>query len=258
MEDKHRKALVVAFYLSKFDKTAYERLSFENKTKTHKRIGEILDVKPNTIKNMRDQFDYVLDNDRRGWQKELSKSRLQTFERFDDLEENSLFTIVTDILNDPKLVKEPELKEAIDAINENEDGAKRNYSFSALRGKTGQAAEDYFMTNFKRIFSEKMSIKDCTCNDTRTHGCGYDFEVTVNNHKKYVEIKGLSDVRGNVLFTDKEWGCALKHKTDYILIVIKNMNNTPEVEFIENPASKFSPKRKIQRIVQVNWILENV
>lgn len=44
MELSHKKALVVAFYLSKFDRIAYENLGFGNMTLTHRKIGEALGV----------------------------------------------------------------------------------------------------------------------------------------------------------------------------------------------------------------------
>jgi len=51
MENNHKLALYVSYYLSRFDKIAYERLGFGKQQLTHKRIGEILGVNPHTIQN---------------------------------------------------------------------------------------------------------------------------------------------------------------------------------------------------------------
>lgn len=260
LELSHKKALIIAFYLSKFDRIAYENLALGNMTKTHKKIGEILGVKPNTIKNMRDEFDAVLDNGRKGWwQKNLSKTRVQTIENFDNLEENSLKELVQDILRYPELEQEPELKEIVQTINEDgEDKRKNKYSFSSARAQTGQFAEIFFIDNHKQILSENLQLNNYECIDTRNHGCGYDFEITSGKVKKYIEIKGMSANNGGILFTDKEWSCALQHKLDYILIIIKNVNEKPKVEVIQNPASIFKPQKRIQQIVQINWFVDKL
>lgn len=151
MKDNHKKALIIAFYLSKFDRAAYKHLSYGNMTDTHKKIGNILDVNPNTIKNMRDEFDSVLYNARKGWwQKPLSKTRLQTIEKFNNLSESSLNAIVVNILNNSDLQNEEVIKDILITIDNNNENlkAKRNYSFSVSRGQTGLAAENYFINNY--------------------------------------------------------------------------------------------------------------
>ncbi len=260
MEDNHKKALIIAFYLSKFDRAAYKHLSYGNMTDTHKKIGNILDVKPNTIKNMRDEFDSVLDNARKGWwQKPLSKTRLQTIEKFDNLSESSLNAIVVNILNNSDLQNEEVIKDVLITIDDNNENlkAKRDYSFSVSRGQTGLAAENYFINNYVDIL-HNTGMKNCTFIDTRNCGCGYDFEIISKDCTKFLEVKGLSGEKGSILFTDKEWNTALKLKEDYILLVVKNINIKPEVQLIINPAEKYNPFPKAQQIVQVNWIIKNL
>ncbi len=76
MESNHKFALNLSYYLSCFDKIAYEHLGFGKQQLTHKRIGEILGINPNTIQNWRDQFDPIHGN-RKGWyQREMTQSRL--------------------------------------------------------------------------------------------------------------------------------------------------------------------------------------
>lgn len=260
MEDNHKKALIVAFYLSKFDRTAYKHLQFGNMTDTHKQIGHILNVNANTIKNMRDEFDSVLANDRRGWwQKPLSKTRLQTMEKFNNLSETSLYAIVSEVLNNPASQNDNVINEVLITIDDNFENpkSKRNYSFSITRGQTGLAAENYFINNYTDIL-QSIGLDTCSYIDTRTCGCGYDFEIISNGRKKFLEVKGISAGKGNVLFTDKEWSTALQYKEDYILLIIKNISDTPEAKIIINPAEKYQPTPKVQQIVQVNWIIRDL
>lgn len=260
MDDNHKKALIIAFYLSKFDRMAYKHLKFGNMTDTHKKIGIILNVNPNTIKNMRDEFDSVLDNGRKGWwQKPLSKTRLQTIEKFDNLSESSLNAIVVDILNKSNTQNEEVIKDVLITIDDNNEylKAKRCYSFSTSRGKTGLAAENYFISNYVDIL-QNIGLKSCSYIDTRSCGCGYDFEIIADECKKYLEVKGLSGEQGSILFTDKEWNTALKFKEQYILLVVKNVNIKPEIKFIINPAEKYKPFPYIQQVVQINWILKDL
>ena len=75
MERNRVLGLVCGYYLSKFDKIAYEHLGYKTQAETHIAIGEILHVLPNTIKNWRDEFDPVHENTRRGWhQRPMARS----------------------------------------------------------------------------------------------------------------------------------------------------------------------------------------
>jgi hypothetical protein len=99
MEQKHRSALIVAYYLSKFDRVAYEKLGYPTMIATHNAIGHILDVKPLTVRNMRDQFDPLHENPRVGWyQAPLGLSRTSVVEILKDMEEKELRNEVFKIL----------------------------------------------------------------------------------------------------------------------------------------------------------------
>ena len=95
MKEENKLALIVAFYLSKFDVLAYESLGFGGSVSTHKTIGDILDVKANTIKNMRDEFDPLHDNPRKGWhQRELTGSREEVAKQYKNYTEKELLALV--------------------------------------------------------------------------------------------------------------------------------------------------------------------
>ena len=83
MKESHSLSLIAAYYLSKYDETAYKELGFRSSTMTHIEIGRALGVNPNTVKNMRDEFDPLHDNQRAGWyQRPLRPSRAKVVEAF--------------------------------------------------------------------------------------------------------------------------------------------------------------------------------
>lgn len=100
MKEENKLALVVGYYLSKFDDIAYQNLGYGTNKKTHDAIGTHLDVNPNTIKNMRDEFDAIHDNDRVGWyQRELSVSREDVVTKYSHFDEPELRAHIHVIVN---------------------------------------------------------------------------------------------------------------------------------------------------------------
>lgn len=55
-------AYIVGYYLSRFDRDAYKKLGFGNMTETHEKIGSVLEISSNTLKNFRDAFDPYHEN----------------------------------------------------------------------------------------------------------------------------------------------------------------------------------------------------
>lgn len=100
MKEENKLALIVAYYLSKFDRVAYENLNFGNLKETHKMVSEIIAVNRNTLKNMRDQFDPYHKNPRQGWhQRKLSISRRSVVSKYSSYTEPQMLDVVLDILN---------------------------------------------------------------------------------------------------------------------------------------------------------------
>lgn len=100
MELNNKLALVVAYYLSKYDIQALERLGYKNWKSAFLSISNILNLKTNTIKNMRDDFDSIHPNNRVGWyQREFRPSRKEVIEKYQEKSEEELFEIVKNILD---------------------------------------------------------------------------------------------------------------------------------------------------------------
>lgn len=109
MENNHKLALYVSYYLSRFDKITYQNLGYGKQQPTHKKIGEILGVNPHTVQNWRDQFDLIHGN-RKGWhQREMTESRLNVVRALTDLDESEAREIVIEILSG-KIDDEPNSK----------------------------------------------------------------------------------------------------------------------------------------------------
>lgn len=252
MENNHKLALYVSYYLSRFDKIAYEHLGFGKQQPTHKRIGEILGVNPHTVQNWRDQFDPIHGN-RKGWhQREMTQSRLSVVRALADLNEAEVRSIVDEILSG-KIDDEPALKNQLTSIVANEPNEKVDKKF-VIRTPTGDVAELFFIQYHKETLKPVQgNLVDC-----RHLGCGFDFRIDSINFQTFVEVKGLADFSGGVLFTDKEWQVATEKGEDFFLCIVKNVNENPEINFIQNPASKIKPKKNIYTTIQINWsVTEN-
>jgi hypothetical protein len=121
MKENHSLALITAYYLSKYDRTAYENLGFKYSTTAHKEIGKLLGVKPNSIKNMRDEFDPLHDNPRVGWyQRPLRPSRAKVVESFQGMTEEELRDVVLEILTNPDFVASEDFADVVEPISKRE------------------------------------------------------------------------------------------------------------------------------------------
>lgn len=114
-------------------------------------VGKILDVKPRTVKNLRDEFDPIHPNPRKGWyQREFRPSRLEVIEKYGNLGEDALTEVIKDILaqEDSNIIKENvNLYEEIINSEDNEPGS-RSVTYTT-RGITGKRAEELFKDYFE-------------------------------------------------------------------------------------------------------------
>src|SRR5665213_2339944 len=122
MKPQNKLALVVAYYLSRLDKEAITNLGYKTFKEAATDIGQILDVNPNTVKNMRDEFDYHLQNARIGWRRELTGSRLKVFQTFQMTDDNELTDIVKEILTNGEWTKTDSYKDLLSVLGRDEKG----------------------------------------------------------------------------------------------------------------------------------------
>jgi hypothetical protein len=123
-----------------------------------------------------------------------------------------------------------------------------------LRCSTGKVAEEFFRNYY---IQNKLPIEG-TLLDCRDLGCGYDYKIVeINSNETYVEVKGISDLSGGILFTSKEWKVAMEQKSKYFLCIVRNVNDKPEIEFINNPSHLLKPSKNIRTTIQINWTVSN-
>ncbi|WP_140456858.1 MULTISPECIES: DUF3883 domain-containing protein [Priestia] len=246
-EENRKKALIVAYYLSKYDRNALETLQYKSFLSAFRDIGKRLGIKPNTIKNRRDDFDPIHSNSRSGWyQKELSKSSLEVVEKFENVSQDALTQIVKEILFD-----ENDSNDILQLLSDEKESPKSREINS--RGVTGKRAEELFINYFNNGYFKEFKGELI---DTRDEGCGYDFKLTGERGIVF-EVKGLSSEVGGVSFTDKEWSTAKQMKDNYILVIISNVFTSPNLKKVVNPYDKVNPIKRVSKVVSINWTFQS-
>jgi len=212
------KAIIAGLFLSKFDKEGLTALGFKDFTEAFNVFGYCLGIKPNSLKNYRDEFDPLYPNKRTGRANRPIRDTCKKF--YDDLRNYELESFSR--LIQRFMEKNPGVPET--------GGQTRNRESDenlASRLVTGRAAEEYF----KKRYQEEESFVNCEWEDTTEMGCGFDFKlICASDIYRYVEVKGLSAKRGNISLTEKEYSVADKYRTKFCLFVVLN--------FIEEPYHK--------------------
>lgn len=240
-------AIIVAFYLSKFGKQGLKELGFKNDADAFESTARILGIKKNYVKFRRDEFDPIHPW-RKGWQRSMDNRIIKSIEALQDLEEPDLRDIVLGILYNEKYRTSDEIKQITSLFFEDKKEKLAIGKF-ILRAPTGKAAEEYF----QRHFLETKKPIDGKLIDCRDLGVGYDFRIEKGTEKYFVEVKGLSEFTGGVLFTNKEWSTAKENGEKYFLCVISNLSEKAEIVFIQNPSDKLNPKKNIYTSIQISW-----
>jgi len=245
MEDKHKLALYVAYYLARFNNEGLKKLGYRNWNNAYSDIASRLNIKKLSIRNRRDEFDPLFEH-RAGWfQRPMSPSRMKVVQALENFNEFQVREIVKDILSG-EFTHEQEGNQLLTILTNDKEKAGRQF---ILRAPTGKSAEDFFIKKFgENPFPVKGELIDC-----RDLGCGYDFKIKSKQKEFFIEVKGLAEIAGGILFTDKEWKTANEQSEDYFLCVIKNIGSNPNMVFIRNPAKKLNPKKNIYTVLQIGW-----
>lgn len=246
MDDSHKLALIIGFYLSKYDRKGVSALGYSTFAEAFEDSSRCLKVKRNTIKNMRDEFDPVHSNTRVGWyQRALRGSRVRVVELFDGLSFEAMTDFILDILKRSDYRASPDVVRILKCIDERDD--RRPQRVFVPRGITGSKAEDCFI----RWFQEGMLGFKGNLIDRRDEGCGYDFLI-VGESEHLIEVKGIAGNSGGILLTDKEWQTARDHP-NYIIFIVYDLDVDPQWAIINNPGQTLRPSKNIRTTVQINW-----
>ena len=101
--DTKQIAIITSYFLSRCNQKAVKALGYKSFTEAFNSIAIILDEKPSNIKNMRDEFDPYFDNNRVGWyQRALSASRKEIFDKLAGYSDDEVETIVKELLSKAK------------------------------------------------------------------------------------------------------------------------------------------------------------
>lgn len=256
MKPENELAMIVAFYLSKYGEIGLSRLGFQSYRQAFNDIAGLLGVKPNSIKNWRDEFDPYYDNNRKGWyQRQLRPSRRQVMLAFDELSESALYAIIKDIIEPANRLKvEKELRFILAGIKDSQREREREEKSDYVpRGPTGRLAEEFFMARQR----DGLTPFDGKLQDRRDDGVGYDFDVLGSKNHFRIEIKGVSGPSGAITFTDKEWKTANAIRDYYYLGFVTHVRESPKIGFVRNPAQVFSPHYTAYTTVIVNWTVNS-
>ncbi len=249
MTEANRRALVIAFFLSKFDRKGVKDLGFRTISEAFAEISRQLGVPIATIKQMRDQFDPYCSRVRVGYHKRRSpRSRLQVISAYDDFSELAMLEIVNGVLNG----NAKQISYAIQPIETDPDGDKvvpGDDNPFALRFRTGFAAEEYFLKNY----GKHIEFNGRKLEDTRQIGSGFDFRLINPSGYLAVEVKGLIEKSGYVSFTDREWSVANYLGDKYYLAVVRRVLTAPVLEIIQNPACNLTVEMRQTKSVSINW-----
>lgn len=245
MEENHKLTLYVSYYLSRFNEDGLNNLGYSTWNEAFDDISKRLNVNRHSVKNWRDEFDPIHGH-RAGWyQRPMSPSRVRVVKAMEQLSESELRGLALDILYGQIKEDPGNFDELVNVVSEEKPNKESQF---ILRGPTGRKAEEFFKeyhTAHSKPFKGELI-------DTRDIGCGYDFEI--KHTKTYcIEVKGLANGKGGVLFTNKEWETALRLKDDYILALVTDVNQKPTIRFISNPAEKLQAKKNIVATIQIQW-----
>lgn len=250
MQKSHELALVIGYYLSRFDQEGVRLLGYKSFNAAVQDISKKLSVKANTLKNMRDEFDPYHDNGRVGWyQRPVTGSRKRVMLAFRDLDEPAVRSIVTDILSNP--LSSPD--EVTEIVADDTPEKRTAETIFIPRGPTGRKAEEFFLHQHiagNTRFSGELK-------DTRDLGCGYDFAIGDGQEAVYIEVKGLSEDSGGISFTNKEWMVANEKGEAYVLALVSNIDSAPRISYLSNPAKKLSARKQIYRTISISWNVSN-
>lgn len=228
-----------------------ENLEYKTYKDAFNDIGKILDVKPSTVKNMRDEYDPIHSNHRKGWhQRELRPSRIKVLEIYDVLSEGALAGVAKDILN--KNITDNNFM-YIENIHNGENLIEEKGREYTTRGITGRRAEEIFKERFEK--GEILELNGELL-DKRESGCGYDFEMNSSPYYLF-EVKGLLKQRGSISFTDKEWNVAKQKGQDYFLVFINNIEVKTSMTIIRDPYKCLEATKNAYPTISINWNVDS-
>jgi hypothetical protein len=234
-------AIVVAYAMSRLDAKFLQLFEYKSWRQAFADAAARFGVAPASMKNLRDEFDPVHGNARKGWKnRPMRENRQRVLGEFCEMSEPGLVEIVARILRGDREVRELVTKPILAATTRAGNVAER------LR--TGREAERYFMTHAETI----CGVSGTGLIDVRDEARGFDFGIAENGNVG-IEVKGMRLARGEILFTDYEWSQAKRKASNYWLVVVGCLDADPRALLIRNPAAEIKAHSNIRQSATVSW-----
>ncbi|MEX2169269.1 MAG: DUF3883 domain-containing protein [Pirellulales bacterium] len=234
-------ALVIGYAMSRLDEEYMRYRKLGSWQAAYEEAALALSVRSLSFRNLRDEFDPFHSNKRLGWHKRpIMPSRQKVLEDFKDVSDDALKALVDRII----LRDLEATAEAIDSLAVVPSTAHN----VAERLLTGRKAEEYFLDHCEPL----IGIKGSELLDHRQLACGFDFSVR-HLPQLAIEVKGMKRVKGESLFTDREWTEANFRGKDYWLVVIGNLESAPQGKVVHNPYDVLETKCSYQVTVAASW-----
>jgi hypothetical protein len=233
-------AIIIGYAMSRLDRRYLTAQNCPSWKEAFRRAGVSLDVPPASFKNLRDEFDPVHGNARRGWHgRPLRANRQRVLGELCDVSDAALLELVARILSrDVEAIQSAVIPLSMPA---------RVIPNVAERLLTGRRAEEHFLAHCEHI----VDVARALLVDRRLDACGFDFGVS--DRELAIEVKGLKLLRGDILFTDREWSEATGRRDQYVLVVVGNLISKPKVRAIWNPASVLHASCTYRTSIAATW-----
>ncbi len=174
-------AIVIGYAMSRLDLKYLEGRHLQTWGQVYAEAGNMLSCPPMSLKNLRDEFDPVHVNPRRGWHRNtdrLRPSRQRVLDELDMLSDNALLELISRILSRD----EEAVGTAIDSLAVTTHVAHN----VAERLLTGRRAEEYFIEYSKEL----VGFHSSQIIDLRQAALGFDFGIE-RRPELAIEVKGI-------------------------------------------------------------------
>jgi hypothetical protein len=226
------RAIAIGYVMSRLDRLFLAELEFASWSQAFREIADVVQVKPTSVKNLRDEFD-LLHPHRVGHKKPLPPSRQRVLRELVESSDESLLRLAAEYLQRSPMTT----SSAPGAIRDTTAAA-------AARFETGIRAEEFFLEHSQAI----CGIPPDDLVDARYDASGFDF-ATRSDARVAIEVKGLAARAGSLTFSDREWKTAGERQQYYWLVVVGGLRTEglPIVEMIKNPSASLAIEETVTR-----------
>lgn len=233
--------IILGYAMSRLDDRYLQSQGVRTWKTAFARAAKSLQVKPASLKNLRDEFDPFHDNSRKGWwHRPLRPNRQRVMGDLSELSDDALLECVERILGRDETATEDLLGSLVEARPPAYNVAERLF--------TGRRAENLFLENC----ASWIGVSRRRLLDRRDSALGFDFAVE-GIPKRAIEVKGLRALSGAILFTDREWSEAKVRGKEYWVVVVGNVMATPMFKVWKDPQRTLKAQCRYQRSVAALW-----